>query len=227
MRIVLSGLLTAGSLLHGQMPSAAGDSQAVAAAERLLQRVGGREVWARRTLVVEERSFLRSGGIATLRIARDFVAGTRSLASRSPGNNAAEWLSPDGGWESRNGAMRIMPPAELAAERQGLRQEPYAIYHRIARRDSTLRFALRDSASTLVVYDGVERVLCWFVLDGTGAPTSWGNFYDGRINQHYYGPLQQFGAVSLPRWGVSTTGQFRFEYVTAILAETPVAPPPP
>lgn len=202
-----------------------GNEASVLAAEQMLEHVGGREAWANaRTFYVEERAFLPSGDVAELKIWRDLQNGNRRL-ERSAGNSRfSEWLSANEGFELRNGAIRQLSSEELAQELQGLRQEPYAIYRRLARRDPEIRVQLRDDGS-LHVYDGEERLLCWFLLDGKGAPRSWGNFWNGSINQHYYGPLADMGDANLPKWGVSTTGTFRFEYVRALLDDQPVEPP--
>ena len=202
-----------------------GEAPAVAAAERLLDAVGGREAWANaRTFFVEERVFTASGDVAQLRIWRDMVAGTRRLERSSAGSTYREWLSPAGGWEERDGQRRVLAAQELASERYGLMQEPYAIYRRLALNDPRLRMVLRDPRS-LYVYDSDDRLLCWFLLDGKGSLVSWGNFYDGAINQHYYGPLVDVGDANLPKWGVSTTGAFRFEYVRADMQAEPAAEP--
>lgn len=220
-------LLTALLALFGT-PAAAevrGDRAAVAASERMLEQVGGRDAWAKvRTFYVEERAFQRTGEIAQLKIWRDFESGSRRLERSTPTTRFAEWLSPNGGFEVRDGVQRPLPAVELAMELQGLRQEPYAIYRRLALRDPTLRLQLRNESS-LYIYDGEENLLCWFVLDDTGAPTSWGNFWNGAINQHNYGPLADMGDVRLPKWGSSTTGAFRFEYVLARMSGEAVVPP--
>lgn len=203
-----------------------GVPDAVAAAERLLARAGGRGAWAEaRRFYVEERVFLASGGVAQVRIWRDLETGSRRLERDEEGGRFVEWLSAEGGWDARNGVVRQMDAVELATERQGLRQEPYAIYRRLARNDPALRVELRGD-NGLYVFDGDERLLCWFLLDGAGAVTSWANVYDGRINQHFYGPVADMGDANLPRWGVSATGSFRFEYVRAVLDGAPVEPPP-
>ena len=203
-----------------------GEPAAVAAAERLLEHVGGRSAWANaRTVYVEERVFLRSGDVAQLKVWRDLDTGNRRLERAGAAGRFAEWLSSGSGFEVRDGAARDLAPEELAMELQGLRQEPYAIYRRLARRDPELRAQLREDGA-LNIYDGGERLLCWFLLDGKGAPVSWGNFWNGSINQHYYGPLADMGDANLPKWGVSTTGAFRFEYVRAALDDRPVEPPP-
>ncbi len=124
----------------------------------------------------------------------------------------------------RDGVVRTLPAEELAVELQGLRQEPYAIYRRLAKRDPALRVDLRDG-NALYVYDRGEHLLCWFLLDEKGAVIRWANFWNGGINQHYYGPIVDMGDANLPKWGVSATGSFRFEYVRARLEDRPVEPP--
>lgn len=202
-----------------------GEAAAVAAAERLLESVGGRQAWRARNFTVEERGFLRSGEVAQLRISRDLERGARRFESVTPTTTIMEWAAPEGGWVMNNGKVTAMPAAELAAELQGLKQEPYSIYHRLARNDEALRVELREQGAMLMVFDRDERVLCWFQLDPRGGLMGWGNFYDGRINQHYYGPLADMGDANLPKWGVASTGTFRFEYISARLTDEPVAEP--
>lgn len=200
-----------------------GDSTSVLAAEQLLASVGGRRAWTNRTFIVEERGYLRTGDVAELTISRDFAARTRELRRTTPGVTFIEWLSPSGGWTSRNGIVSPMPATELAIELQGLKQEPYAIYHRLAHNDSTLRVELRDNA--LYVYETGEQLLCWFNLDARSGLLGWGNFYDGSINQHWYGPLIDFGDANLPKFGLQSTGGFRFEYLAARMLDTPLREP--
>ena len=201
-----------------------GTSEAVAAAERLLEQAGGAEAWRKPVFEVRERGYPSSGKVAELRITRDLSRPARRLESRTPERTIVEWISPDGGWRRRDGEKLPMSAEELAAELQGLRQEPYAIYHRLARRDPRLRAELRDGGA-LYFFDGDERLLCWFQLAPNGALLGWGNFYDGAVNQHWYGPVTDMGDVQLPRFGVAANGSFRFEYVGATLTEGPLAMP--
>ncbi|MGE3250184.1 MAG: hypothetical protein AB7J28_14265 [Hyphomonadaceae bacterium] len=202
-----------------------GEPEAVAAAMRILDQAGGAAAWRSRTFAVEERGFLRTGETADLRITRDLTRGARVLERRTPGVHFIEWLSPEEGWSARNGVLTPMSAQELAIELQGLRQEPYAIYHRLANNDADLRVELRDNNSALYVYDRGERLLCWFLIWPNGVMHAWGNFYDGAINQHYYGPTADMGDANLPRWGVALNGAFRFEYVRARMSNEPLAEP--
>ncbi|MGH8251501.1 MAG: hypothetical protein ACREVI_12530 [Steroidobacteraceae bacterium] len=119
-----------------------------------------------------------------------------------------------------------MTPEALAADLQGLRQEPYSIYHRLARRDPALRVELRNE-SDLYVYDRDERLLAWFQVSPNGKLLGWGNFYDGTVNQHYYGPLVEFDGVRLPKFGATANGSYRFEYLSARFADQALADPEP
>ena len=188
--------------------------------------VGGRDAWAgARTFYVEERVFLRSGEVAELKIWRDLQTGARRLERKTATQHFKEWLAADSGYDSLNGKRRDLPAVELALERRGLMQEPYAVYRRIALRDPKLLLELRD-ANTLFAIGDDGQVLCWFLLNERGELVSWANFYNGAINQHFYGPLVDVGDANLPKWGASPTG-FRFEYVAARFSAEPVTPPSP
>ena len=219
--IAIAGLTPASALAQVR-----GEPAALAVAERLLSTVGGRSAWSSaRTFYVEERVYLRSGEVAELRIWRDFQTGARRLERSTPTSTFKEWLAADQGFDSRNGQIRRMPPEELAMERRGLLQEPYAVYRRLALQDPKLRVELRDPHS-LYVFDGDEQLLCWFLLNDQGALISWANVYNGAINQHYYGPIVDVGDANLPKWGASPTG-FRFEYIAAKFLGQPVTAPSP
>lgn len=117
-----------------------------------------------------------------------------------------------------------MSQEQLGVNRQGLQQEPYATYHRLAKRDPALRVDLREQ-TRLYVFDRDERLLCWFLLDAVGRVISWANFWNGSINQHFYGPTADMGDVYLPKWGVSANGNYRFEYVSGRMLSRPIEPP--
>jgi len=201
-----------------------GTPEAVAAAERLLEQAGGAATWRKPVFEARERGYLSSGQVAELKITRDLARPARRLESRTPQRTIIEWISPDGGWTRHDGDEASMSAEELAAKLQGLRQEPYAIYHRIAIGDPRMRVELRDGGA-LYFFDGDERLLCWFQLAPNGVLLGWGNFYDGAINQHWYGPVADMGDANLPRFGVAASGNFRFEYLGTTLTEGPLATP--
>lgn len=213
-------------LAHGAEDGFRGEPEAVARASALLEQVGGRSRWAAaRTFYAKENAYLRSGEVATVEVWRDFATATRLLRVRSPSRDIEEVTGVSAGWERRDGKTRLWSQAELADERQGLLQEPYLVYHRLAKGDRTLRVALEET-NKLNVYDGAEKLLCWFVLDDKNNPMSWGNRYKGAVNQHWYGPLHPVGPIRLPKWGAASDGRWRFEYVDASFDTKALALPP-
>jgi len=201
-----------------------GTEEAVSAARQLVEQAGGAQAWRLRTFTVSEKIYPASGNTAEIRIARDFERRARLLVAVTASGTRTEWVSPEGGWVRRNDATTVMAPEQLAVELQGLAQEPYAIYNRIARDDAELRVELRDG-SNLFVFDGDERLLCWFQRAPNGTLLGWGNFYDGAINQHHYGPVVPLGAARLPKFGATASGSYRFEYLSAAFSAAPLEDP--
>jgi hypothetical protein len=200
------------------------DARAVARMDAMLENVGGRQKWAAaRTLYVKEHAFLKSGEQAVVEIWRDFERLTRHLRVSSPSREYVEVISERAGWSRNNGSVTRMAAAELSEQRQGLRQEPYYVYHRLAKRDPVMTVRL-EGTDRLNVYES-GKLTCWFVLDGKDRPISWGNHFKGAVNQHWYGPLVPIGPVFLPRWGAAADGRWRFEYLDAALSTDPLELP--
>ena len=183
-------------------------------AERLVESLGGREVWSSAHLLYVRETAYPVGVAGPVRAEfwRNLdVPAYRSIVSGPGLHRETEWTA-DSGWTVRNGVRTEMNTAELDLEVAGWVQEPYVMYRRLALRDSTLHLTLSDD-HRLDIYDGRGgRLLSWFVVDASGALLKWGNIYDGAVNEHVYGPLRPFGALRMPRWGTSTTGARRFEY---------------
>jgi hypothetical protein len=222
-------LLALSATQAGGQQTIAGETEAIAAAERLLERVGGRDVWVGvRTLHVRERAYhLRFGGPLQADFWRDFDQPAYHSRVTGAGLDRTTAWDTLGGWRVREGVFSRFGSDELAMEIAGSRREPYRIYRALARRDAALRVSLQDG-NRLVFSDRGGLTVCWFVLDASGAPLKWGNVYDGRVNEHTYGPLVQFGSFRMPAWGTSADGSWRFEYVAiSASSETLRLPAPP
>lgn len=202
-----------------------GDAAAVAAARRLVESAGGIERWRSRSFELRERGYLNNGDILEMRIVYDFEQGARLIETTSLGRTTTEWLAPGAGWFERDGEMTRSSAAELAINLHAVQQEPYPIFHRIARNDARLRVELRGNGAALYVYDADERLLCWFGLWPNGQARSWANFHNGVINQQFYGPADRVGEARLPLWGVQQDGSYRFEHVAARFGNSALAAP--
>lgn len=206
-----------------------GSAEAIAAAERLIESVGGHEVWtSARSLYVRERVWApRYIGELDAHYQRDLEVPANYGRITGPTLRRESAYDATTGWVMRNDTLRILPEAEVAAEAAGWAQEPYRIYRRLARRDPGIRVALIDGDRLEVYEAATDHQLCWFVLDAGGGPLRWGNIYNGAVNEHVYGPLADFGPFRMPRWGTSTTGSWRFEYVEMRGSAEPFRIPPP
>ena len=193
-------------------------------ADRLVESLGGRDVWAAaKTLYVRERAYPASiNGPVTAEFWRDLEKPAyRSVVVGSGVNRETRW-DEDGGWVVRDGAKSEIPEENVRADVIAWRQEPYVMYHKLALHDPTLHLKSVDGRK-LEIYDGPDgRLLCWFVVDASGALLVWGNIYDGEVSEHVYGPLRQFGEFRMPAWGTSTNGGWRFEYEEVIGLSEPL-----
>jgi len=190
----------------------------------MLEGLGGREVWASaRTLYVRERAFPASlDEPITAEFWRDLeIPAYRSLIEGASIRRETRW-SEKGGWVIRNGVRSELTEDDIRTNISEWRQEPYVMYHKLAIRDSSLHLKLVDD-NRLEIFDGENgKLLCWFVVDASGALLIWGNYYEGKVSEHVYGPLRDFGRVRMPAWGTSTTGSWRFEYEDVVPMAEPL-----
>lgn len=183
-------------------------------ADRLVESLGGKETWASaQALYVREQAFPASlKEPVTAEFWRDLEKPAyRSLVVGPSIRREAAWTE-RGGWVVRDGVRSEMSEETLREEIAGWRQEPYVMYHKLALRDPSLELKLVDG-NRLEIFDREsDKLLCWFVVDASGALLRWGNYYQGEISEHVYGPLKDFGELTMPAWGTSTTGSWRFDY---------------
>lgn len=225
LRVFLALILVTHAALAQPAAGIRGDAAALAAARRLVESAGGTERWRSRSFELRERGYLNNGNILEMRIAYDFEQGARLIETTSLGKMTTEWLAPGAGWFERDAEMTHSSASDLAINLQAVQQEPYPIFHRIARNDPRLRVELRNSGAALYVYDADERLLCWFGLWPNGQARSWANFYNGVINQQFYGPAGRVGQATLPLWGVQQDGSYRFEHLGARFGNEPLVAP--
>jgi hypothetical protein len=203
-------------VIGAELPSfAQQSSEAWQVADRLVESLGGREAWANaRSLYVQEKAFPASiAGPVKAEFWRDLEVPTYRSRIEGPSIRRETSWTANAGWVIRDGVRTELSADDISSELSGWRQEPYVMYHLLALQDSSLHLVLVDG-NRLEIYDGQDgSLLCWFVVDASGAPLRWGNVFEGEVNEHVYGPLRSFGNVSMPSWGTSTTGSWRFEYV--------------
>lgn len=205
-------------------PRLQGDPQAVAAIERMLERLGGREVWARtRTLYVEYDGWrTRPNEPVVERGWRDLTEPRQRSEYEGRSFLTTYGLSPTQGWLDRDGKIELFDAEHHAAT---VERYPFGFYSSIrtfAVADPRIRLAWQEPDRVIVrTVDGRERG--WWQIDSTGAPIKWGAGTPGGDSVEYvYGPVRAYGNVNFPAWGASQDGWWRWDYVRIDVSTQPM-----
>lgn len=192
-----------------------GDPQAVDAIERMLERLGGREVWQRtRTLYVEYLGW-RTGPAEPVieRAWRDLQQPNQLVEFEGRSFETIFRMTREGSWLTRGGET-----SEFSTDRHqsNLAFWPYDFYtiiHNFAVADERIRLEFVPPHRVVVTSnDGADWG--WWEIDSSGAPLKWGApDDDGESLEYVYGPVKSFGNVNFPAWGASLDASWRFNYV--------------
>ncbi len=192
-----------------------GDPKAVAAIERMLERLGGRAVWSRtQSLYVEYEGWrTRPNEPVIERAWRDLTGPQQRSEYQGRSFLTVTGLSPTTGWTSRDGKLEMF---DAERHRATVERYPFGFYtslRTLAVGDDRIRLAWRDPDRVVVsTSEGRERG--WWQIDETGAPIRWGAATPtGGTVEYVYGPVRSFGTINFPAWGASTDGWWRWNYV--------------
>jgi hypothetical protein len=199
-----------------------GDPEAVAAVERMLERLGGREVWARtRTIhLVYEGWRTDPDEPIVERAWRDLTRPTERVEFDARSFKFTRVFTEDSGWVARDNDRRIMTPEELSSNQAFWRFDFYTMIRRFAVADAELRLSFQAPRRVVVTgADGAD--LGWWEIDGTGQPIRWGATDQGEVLEYVYLPVRKFGNINFPAGGAATDGFWRFQYLTVEVSPYP------
>ena len=179
-------------------------------ADRMLQRLGGREAWAALENTVNGSQQNRAGEptVVYAVISMDFTRPRFRIDTTAPGVHVIRVIDgPDNSWRlRRSGAIDSVPPGLLAEDMAWYEAHLYRTLHRIAARDPALSLRTGDDGR-LEVFAGDTRLL-WFRLDAKGEPYAFGAYDDetGSLS----GPWDFIrDGIHHPRWVSSADGSWR------------------
>jgi len=190
MRIVIMGLLVL--IAPMQAVSAQPVEQEV---ERMLEAVGGREVWANATGFTMVETLHAEG--YELPIYREYWVDFESprIMERATGRGLrqVQALNGNSGWTLNNGELRQWNDAEVAGWASFWPGIPTRVFHLLASDDPSVEPRLRDGVIDIFV-DGVRAV--WIGTDAGGTPVVYGR-EDRHTDSHFLGRPLQYGDVTL------------------------------
>ncbi len=200
-----------------------GDPEAVALIEKMLARLGGKDIWSRsRSLYIEYHGWRKNPAQAVIEKAwRDLQQPNQRMEIEGTLSDLILVFTPDSSWISRNGEVRA---GDESAHRADLDFWPYDFYtviHNLATADQRLVLEFEPPMRVNILNQDRED-WGWWEIDDTGAPIRWGANYEGEVLEYVYGPVRSFGNVSFPAWGTAVDGFWRFEYVEVDVDSNPI-----
>lgn len=218
-----------GALLIGLTVAAAGgaeaqlrgDAEAVAAVERMIEAVGGRELWTEsRTLELDYRARAKGvDGVVVERAWRDLTRAEQRIEIERAGNDLVVVLTETAGWRARGDSVTAMPHDAVAQHRLFWPKDYYTLIRRFAVEDPDLWVEYVEDRARVVVFSETHGELGWWEVASDGAIERWGTVNMGEPLEYVYGPMRDFGGgLRFPAWGASLDGGWRFEYTRAVLS---------
>lgn len=205
---------TARSAEPAAAPGLRGDPTAIAAARTMLDTMGGAAIWRPlKSLRLVHEWFPWDRADSYVETETLDLTGPRSHADRrSEIRHEVRAYGPEaGGWRVRDGEVTMSDPEALATD---LARAPFNFYRLvsgIAKDDPfyEIRWGEGDIPGThRLEFRGPDgRLGGWVILDVDGEP-----IVKATPEYRYVlGPLQRFGNLRLPAWGVYDNGYTRYE----------------
>lgn len=202
---------------HSQARGLRGDPEAIADAEAMVEAMGGKAIWGQLGHVRFVHEWFPWHRVDTY-IETEVLdlSGPRSLADRrSEISHYMRAYSPEGKkWSLTNGALAYATSEELEAD---LRRAPFNFY-RLVRGVAAgdpfyeVRFGKGDIPGTRQLnFLGPDSVVGgWIILNARKEP-----IVKATPEYRYtLGPLQRFGNLLVPSWGVYDNGATRYEMIS-------------
>jgi len=186
--------------------------------EFFLAAMGGREAWKPIKSVTVRATHYEP----TLKepyanvIHNDFTQPRVRFEATSSEINRQRAINVDQGWRIREGEHFHMTPKQFDEDYAWWEANIYRTLVRLANDDPDLT-PTSIGERRLEIHRSDGKRLNWFELSATGEPVRFGTYdnEDGTV----FGPLASAGAVKYPRWGVNSTGTFRYEVTEFIASE--------
>jgi hypothetical protein len=202
-----------------------GDDEAIAMARAMIERMGGRKMWADAAAlhVIEEvhrpnvRLPYRSESWRWLREPNIWWRARSSEHDRSFARTRIQ------GWDLDDGKLTRLNERQLLQWLGNWPRNVYVMYYRLAKEDAQL-WLVKEQERRFAVLDARSgEKLCVFEVTVGGEILRWSAAFGTNTEEWIYGPLMDFGSIRMPAWGVRLHDGYRFYYREVKLSS---APPP-
>lgn len=232
MRIALAAFMLSLTLLSSAgAQDLKGDEAAVALVQKMLDRLGGAEIWSESQMLYLEYSGWRSDPAEPVdeRAWRSLAAPDQKVVFEGARSDVTFNMTEDASWlEFSEREPRIFTEEEHAENLDFWNYDFYTVIHNLARGDDRITLALEEP-QTVRLKGPRGADWGWFEIDATGQPVRWGAPSGDEDLEYVYGPVRAYGNINFPAWGAATNGFWRFEYSVVDLSRDafPLALTPP
>lgn len=214
-------MLTPGFVARGAVLQ--GDEEAVALANRMLETLGGKDVWSQaRWIKIELHGYYareQEPWYETYWMDLEVPRGRFELDGATVDRIIA-W-TPERGWELEDGELEYLSEDRHSFELEYWRRQPVVIFHRLASGTPATRVARGTNEYRFDVFDAeTDELLAQFAVNQKGEPIKWGSSIGEREFEHVFGPLENYDGLRQPRWGATISGIWRYEHVAASLTSS-------
>ncbi len=209
-----------------------GDEKAIALVEKMIDRLGGGEIWSEtRSLYLEYHGWRAdTSQPVDERAWRDLREPSQHVMFEGRRADISFNMTPAHSWlEFSERAPRVFNKDEHANNLDFWNFDFYTMLHNLARGDRRMRLEFEEP-QTIRIKGPRDADWGWFEIDATGQPVRW-RAPDGDDQLEYiYGPVKAYGNINFPAWGTAADGFWRFEYEIVDVSRYPLdidlSPPP-
>ena len=186
-----------------------GETAARELADKMLERLGGREAWAglRNTINGSQQNRAGEPTVVYAVITMDFEQPRFRIETTAQDLHLIRVIDGENSWRlRRSGNIEGVPEELYASEMKWYNAHLYRTIHRVAARDPSLSLGLGSDGRLEIFAEG-ERIL-WFKLDARGEPYAFGAWDDetGGLS----GPWDFIkDGIHHPRWVSNPDGTWR------------------
>ncbi len=224
--------LIAAALIAAALPLASasaadklkGDKEAVALAEKMIERLGGAEVWSEaRSLYLEYSGWRSDPAQPVDEVAwRDLAEPNQKAVFEGRRSETTFHMTPDASWLTfSEREPRLFNEEEHAQNLDFWNYDVYTILYNLARADQRMTLAFEEP-QTFHIKGPEGAEWGWFEVDATGQPVRWGASYGEEALEYLYGPVIAYGTINFPAWGTASDGSWRFDYKTVDVRRQPI-----
>lgn len=203
-----------------------GDAEAVERVTKMLDQLGGADIWARsRHLYVEQSGWFTGPSEAAVEyVWRSFESPAQHAHIVGRYTDTTHIMTEAGAWTNRKGVVTVMPQEEHARAVAGWLNGSYTMIHRLATADSGLWLDF-DEPHRVRILDENREEISWYDINEFGHLMKWGRVAaEGDVLEYVYGPMREFGNLHFPAWGAAVDASWRYRYDVFRLSMDPIDP---